>query len=76
MTPEDREALIEAGYDPNAPDVQHRMLQVKRGLQLLRERWHDRSGPSHPNTEGRAAKRAVPAMPTSRPTRKPPCAPH
>ncbi|GGN78386.1 hypothetical protein GCM10011610_25850 [Nocardia rhizosphaerihabitans] len=76
MTPEDRDALIEAGYDPDDPDVQARMLQVNRGLQLLRERWHDRSGLGHPLAEGPSAQQTVPAMPPIRRTRKPPCAPH
>ncbi|MFE7720780.1 hypothetical protein ACFU44_17250 [Nocardia rhizosphaerihabitans] len=73
MTPEDCEALIEAGYDPNDPDVQDRMLQVERGLQLLRERWHDGTGLGRPNTDGPIEEQAVPPI---RRTRKPPCAPH
>lgn len=76
MTPEDRDALIEAGYDPDAPDVQARMLQVNRGLQLLRERWHDRCGPGYLLAEGPGAQQTVPAMPPIRLTRTPPCAPH
>ncbi|WP_316575668.1 hypothetical protein [Nocardia canadensis] len=40
MTPEDRDALIEAGYDPDDPDIQARMRQVDRGLKVLRQRWH------------------------------------
>lgn len=40
MSPEDCDALIEAGYDPDDIAVQHRMMQVERGLKLLRQRWH------------------------------------
>lgn len=32
MTPEDRDALIEAGYNPDDPDVQDRMMKVEHGL--------------------------------------------
>ncbi|UGT55067.1 hypothetical protein [Nocardia asteroides] len=68
MTPEDRAALIEAGYDPNDPGVQARMIAVERGLALLRARWHDNSGPAHQHW--------TPATTPRRPTRRPPCAPH
>lgn len=40
MTPEDRDALVEAGYNPDDPDVQDRMMKVEHGLKLLRQRWH------------------------------------
>ncbi|MFB7875690.1 hypothetical protein ACFC06_10585 [Nocardia sp. NPDC056064] len=55
MTPEDREALIEAGYDPDDPHVQARTKQVERGLKVMRQRWH--SHLQHPTaasvTDGR-----------------------
>lgn len=56
MTPEDRDALIEAGYDPDDPDVQDRMLQVERGLTLLRARWHTRPSPGQRRITGHGAK--------------------
>ncbi|MFI8974230.1 hypothetical protein ACIGO9_15190 [Nocardia asteroides] len=76
MTPEDRDALIEAGYDPDAPDVQARMRQVHRGLQLLRARWHEQPGFGHPLADQPGTRQTVPAMPSAHPQRKRPCAPH
>lgn len=40
MTPEVRDALIEAGYDPDDPAVRDRMNQVEVALKLLSENWH------------------------------------
>ncbi|MFI7524017.1 hypothetical protein [Nocardia salmonicida] len=40
MTPELRDALIESGYDPEAPKVPARLADVDRGLAILRKRWH------------------------------------
>lgn len=39
MTPEDRAALVEAGYDPDDPAVVERMELVSVGLVLLARRW-------------------------------------
>ncbi|MFC9965711.1 hypothetical protein ACFVH4_15900 [Nocardia ignorata] len=41
MTPELRDALIDAGHDPADPAVLQRLADVDRGLAILRQRWHD-----------------------------------
>ncbi len=58
MSPEDRDALTEAGYDPDDPAVIDRMSAVERGLGLLRQRWHTHTRAQRPykrsdSTEGR-----------------------
>lgn len=40
MTPELRDALVDAGYDPADPAVLQRLADVDRGLSILRQRWH------------------------------------